>query len=197
MGRSGCDCCHFMSWCPLPWYNLQELWLMSSEFVLCHWSVFLKHTWKCVMWLLQLWLMLIFGIFLFHSAFSIDSWSLRLEGANWSSYSAAEIWESINVALKHFLQHSYNFLYILCTYYPSSRANAGFAVRKLCDCGRETEVIIKLRTSALFHRMISVSILMTFLEGEEHRKVVSNSLLLYTQQCCSNLCSTNLRLGCS
>lgn len=164
---------------------------MSSEFVLRHWSVFLKHTRKCAMWLLQLWLMLIFGIFLFHSAFSMDSWSLRLEGANWSSYSAAEIRESVNVALKHFLHHSYNFQYILCTYYPSSWANAGFAVRKLCDCEIEIEIIIKLRTSALFHRMISVSIL----EGEEYGKVVSNSILFYAQQCCSKLCSPNLGIG--
>lgn len=156
---------------------------------------FLKQTWKCVIWLLQLRLMLIFGIVLFRSSFAMDSRSLRLKGANWSSHSTAGIWESINVALKHFLQHSYHFQHILCTYYLSSWANAGFAVRKLWGCEIEIEVIIRLRTGVLFHGMISVSILFTFLEGEEHGKSMSNSMLFYTQKCCNNLCSANLGLG--
>lgn len=75
-----------------------------------------------------------------------------------------------------FLQHSYHFRHILCTYYLSSWANAGFAVRKLCDCEIETDVITRLRAGVLFHRMISVSILFTFLEAEERGKSVNNSI---------------------
>lgn len=132
--------------------------------------------------------------FFFHSSFSMDWWSLRLERAKWSSHSTGGIWESITVALKHFLQHSYHFQHILCTYYLSSWGNAGFAVRKLCDCEIETEVIIRLRTGVLCHRMMSVSILFTFLE-EEHGTSVSNSSLFYAQHSCINLCSANLGLA--
>lgn len=147
--------------------------------MLYHQSGFLKQTWKCVIWLLQLQLVLIFGIFFFPFLIFYGFMEFKTRKGkmiitfNWRNMRVK------TVALKHFLQHSYHFQGILCTYYLSSWANAGFAVRKLCDCEIETEVVIRLRTGVLFHRMMSVSILFTFLE-EEHGKSVSNSSLFYT-----------------
>lgn len=46
-----------------------------------------------------------------------------------------------------------------------------------CDCETETEVISRVWTGVLFHCMISVSILFTILEGEEHGKSLSSSIL--------------------
>lgn len=90
--------------------------------------------------------MLIFGIFWIWSSFSVDSWSSGLQRANLSPHSTAQIKGSIYVAIKHFLQHSYNFQHILCTYYLSLWANANFSPRKLPDFEIETEVTIRIGT---------------------------------------------------
>lgn len=88
--------------------------------------------------------MLLFGILLIWSSFSMDSWSSGLERAILSPYPTAQVRGTICIALKHFLQHAYNFQHMLCTFYLSSQANAHFAVRKLCDFEIETEVTIRL-----------------------------------------------------
>lgn len=88
-------------------------------------------------------------VFWIWSSFSMDSWSSGLEGANLPPHLTEQIRGSIYVALKHFLQHSYNFQHVLCSYYLSLWANASFAVWKLCDFEIETEVPIRLGTDVL------------------------------------------------
>lgn len=77
LGMSVCNRCLFLTQYSLQQYNLHELWLQSSEVLLCLWKAFLKHTWKCIIWLLQLRLMLILRIFWIWSSFSMDSWRTR------------------------------------------------------------------------------------------------------------------------
>lgn len=130
----------------LQQYNLHRLWLQSSEVLLCLWNDYLKQTGKCIIWLLQFQLILLFEIFWILSSFSMDSWRSGIERSNLSPHPTAQIRGTIYIALKNFLQHAYNFQHILCTFYLSLWANASFAVRKLCDFDIETEVTVRLGT---------------------------------------------------